>query len=327
MYTRNKTVLVLAGLLAFSGIASAQKCRTQIDALKTHLATMVLTTDALNSGNDCSSFIGMRGTLSNAIDLVLKCNDASSLHPDLTKLKASLNEIGFNLNNTSKGEDTRSDYYRFAAIRESFANTMLQFETTLITAKLQSDIEDIVGKIKEDIQGLIKPLSSISSIVRKEIIHRSDSIADTLDARLVTRMVALNTRLTKLENQFSPSPLYTGINWFTQNGLGFGVHYHIAPDRFVSPLASFTILYQWRGPENDQDTPHNNFGATLSGGISLGLSSYNRLGFMADFCVINNESKVGARLMTYNQYVAVGIGYNEYMGADISLLIRFHDPR
>jgi hypothetical protein len=328
MYSRNSLILLCAVFITSFHQSTAQKsCLDGINALQKKFEEMVLTKDQLTDDQPIPIFSAAKEQAIKEIIKIQNCGlepRHQGLLMVLSDMKAALEAIE---ETTSKGDATRQKYEKFILVREKFFRVVMGFQTEILLDTVRARMDRMILGTQRQLEQTIKPLSSISGVVNKEVKHRTDSIADTLDTRSARRMNALGNRIGSLERQFSSSPLYMGINWFTQSGLGFGMHYHFNHQGNLSLLTGVTLLYQWRPPAHDQDTAHNDFGVTLSGGFSVPLSPHNRLGLMLDLAMINEEVKVGGRLMAYNRNFAVGMGYNEYMGADVTLMIRFHDPK
>ena len=314
-----------------------QNCIDKVRALQSHFTELVLTKDQLDTGGALTDFQTSKGTTLPILNSIINCQLDPKRYGGLIASVKGVKQTLEGMNeNISEGKPTRMRYEKFVVSREKLFRELMNVETEILLDTVRARINRLIVGTEQRINDAIEPLSSIPVTVNKRTEGLVDSLRDTVRVRTDTlkarigsvknTLKGVDSRLQKIENQFESSPLYTGINWFTQNGLGFSVHYHITPEKALSPLAGITLLYQWR-PSQEQDTAHNDFGITFSGGLSLMLSENNRLGLMADIAIINGEVKMGGRLMTYNQHFAVGIGYNEYMGADITLMIRFYDPR
>jgi hypothetical protein len=250
-----------------------------------------------------------------------------TVRADLTLLVLTEDNMTLGYEHPSFDEDRKKVIDRLAYLKECKEYGLLRKEITeLIT---------LLNGVKLDYSRLSDMRTTYGSFSRKRdafLITLNNFETRMLITALRDSIVRYDSAQTKhysilLDTLTYHSPLYTGINWFTRSGLGFGVHYHIKHDLLFSPLAALTLLYQWGESEQDQGTAQDSFGVAFSGGVSVRLSQYNRLGFMGEVAMISGEVKPGIRLMAYNQHLAVGMGYNEYMGADITLLIRFHDPR
>lgn len=286
-------------LIAIPERVDAQSCKGWTDSLRSNLASLVLTDDELvPQQTKLVTFIKLRNKTYIIIDSAMQVCQGKELDIELTLLKNSLQNILFK-DSMSIATKTALEYSKFVSAKESFAKKRIQFETDELLISLGIKMDTIRNEINRHTAKRIKILSDTMQV------HDSVMIA-----------------LLKYH-----SPLYTGINWFTQNGLGFGVHYHFLYKKAVSPLAGITLLYQLSGTKHQADTAQNRVGVAVSGGLSIRLSGYNRFGLMVDVAMINSETNLGGRLMMYNQHMAVGIGYSQYLGADITLMIRFHDPR
>jgi hypothetical protein len=235
------------------------------------------------------------------------------------------NEILLCLYKIALNDSNAEDLLQYREIRSLFiqldyARTLLSVD--LMLKKVTDSLDASIGKVNREltiriskVDGLINSLDDRIDTMKKDIVWENKTF-------MMPNLALINMKLDQIQKKQSytlaavkgQGSIYAGMHLFTGQAVGFTVQFLKPSSKTIGLVLGPSIFYR-----KVDETEQLGLGASL--GSSVRFRNTYRLSLLGEASYINNETLAGGRIMAYNRFMAVGVGYSSYLGTSVSLLI------